>query len=166
MGGLTDAAVERHCKQLDWLRSVVIGYFEAGILRGAAELQLADGHVPFVCEVALTVETAWQDRGVATELMRRTLIVARNRSARCVRVICLGDNHRIQHVAHKFGAHFQTSGGESVGEIVTAPPTHASFYEEAIDDGFGWFAAAMDPLKALLQPAGEDWTGLSSRNSV
>ena len=82
MGALDDDAVTEHCERLNWFRTIVIGFFDAGVLRGAAELQVADNHLPILCEVAITVETAWQDHGVATELLRRVLIIARNRSAR------------------------------------------------------------------------------------
>src|ERR1700687_1050023 len=119
MGALDDNVVTEHCERLNWFRIVVIGFFDAGVLRGAAELQVADNHFPILCEVAITVETAWQDHGGATELLRRVLIIARNRSARGVQIYCLGDNSRIQHVAQKFGAQFHCRDGESEAEIST-----------------------------------------------
>ena len=146
MGTLDDVAVGEHCGRLNWFRTVVIGYFDAGVLRGAAELQVVDNHFPILCEVAITVETAWQEQGVATELLRRVLVIARNRSARGVQINCFGDNYRIQHVAQKFGAHFRSRGGESEAEIPTPAPTYWSHCEEAIDDGLGWMNFWFDPI--------------------
>jgi GNAT superfamily N-acetyltransferase len=138
MGGLDDEAVEAHCEHLNWFRTVVLGFFEEGVLRGAAELHVADSHFPILCEVAITVETAWQDHGMATELLRRALLIARNRSARAVQLNCIWDNFRIQHVAHKFGAHFCNEAGESVAEIITPAPTYSSMCQEMLDDALGW----------------------------
>jgi RimJ/RimL family protein N-acetyltransferase len=138
MGGLDDEAVEAYCERLNWFRTVVLGFFDEGVLRGAVELHVADSHFPILCEAALTVETAWQDHGTATELLRRALVIARNRSARAVQLNCIGDNFRIQHVAQKFGAHFCCDAGQSVAEIATAAPTYLSVCQEVLDDALGW----------------------------
>src|SRR5476651_220212 len=127
MGALDDDAVAEHCDSLNWFRTMVIGFFDAGVLRGAAELQVADNHFPILCEVAITVETAWQDHGVATELLRRVLVVAQNRFVRGLHITCFGHNHRIQHIAEKFGARFRSGDGESEADIPAAAPTYSSF---------------------------------------
>ncbi len=164
MGALDDVAVGEHCERLNWFRSVVIGFFDAGVLRGAAELQVADEHLPILCEVAITVETAWQDQGVATELLRRVLVIARNRSARGVQINCLGDNYRIQHVAHKFGAHFHHRAGESEAEIPIPAPTYWSLCEEIIDDAFGWMSFWFGQISPRLgsRPMGARRTALAA----
>jgi GNAT superfamily N-acetyltransferase len=143
-GGLDNMAVAKHCERLNWLRTVVIGFFDAGVLRGAAELHAADSRCPVLCEVAITVERAWQDQGVATELLRRVLVVARNRSARGVQVSGFGYNYRIRQIAQKFGARLCSRSGESEAEIPTPAPTYLLLCEEAIDDGFGWMSVWLD----------------------
>jgi RimJ/RimL family protein N-acetyltransferase len=146
MGAQNDAAVTEHCERLNWFRTVVVGFFDAGVLRGVAELQVADNHFPILCEVAISVETAWQDQGVATELLRRVLVIARNRLARGVQINCFGDNYRIRHIAQNFGARFRCQAGESEAEIPTRGPTYSSFCEELIDDGFGWMSLWLDQI--------------------
>jgi GNAT superfamily N-acetyltransferase len=141
-----DVAVAEHCERLNWFRTVVIACFDAGVLRGAAELHVVDNHLPVLCEVAITVEGAWQDQGVATELLRRVLVIARNRSARGVQINCFGDNYRIQHIARKFGAQFRRQAGESETEIPTRAPTYSSLCEELMDDGFGWMSLWLDQI--------------------
>lgn len=146
MGGMGDVAVRAHCERLNWFRTVVIACFDAGVLRGAAELHVVDNHLPVLCEVAITVEGAWQDQGVATELLRRVLVIASNRSARGVQINCFGDNYQIQHIAQKFGAQFRCRAAESEAEIPTPAPTYASLCEEMTDDGFGWMSFWLDQM--------------------
>ena len=146
MGGVGDVAVRAHCERLNWFRTVVIACFDAGVLRGAAELHVVDNHLPVLCEVAITVEEAWQDQGVATELLRRVLVIASNRSARGVQINCFGDNYQIQHIAQKFGAQFRGRAGESEAEIPTPAPTYSSLCEEMTDDGFGWMSFWLDQM--------------------
>ena len=144
MGSVNDASIAEHCDRINWFRTVVIGFFDSGALRGAAELQIADHHVPILCEAGITVEKEWQDHGVATELLRRALLIARNRAARGVQIGCFGDNYRIQHVAEKFGAKFHVQAGETEAQIATPSPTYWSLREEAIADGWGWMSFWVD----------------------
>ena len=150
MGAMRDAAIDAHCEGLDWLRTVVIGFFEAGVLRAAAEIQLADKRMPVLCEVAVTVETQWQDQGVGTELLRRAVLIVRNRAARGLHISCFSDNYRIQHVASKFGAHFHSRAGHSEADILTPAPTVWSLYEEAAEDGVSWMNLWFDQTRRLL----------------
>jgi len=152
MGATRDEAIEAHCKGLDWLRTVVIGFFDAGVLRGAAEVQIADKRMPILCEVAVTVETAWQDQGIGSELLRRAVLIARNRAARGLQISCFSDNYRIQHVAAKFGAHFRSRAGHSEADILTPAPTVWSLYEEAAEDGVSWMNFWFDQTGRWLPP--------------
>jgi hypothetical protein len=151
MGAMSNEAVQEYCQGLEWFRTVVIGFFEAGVLRGCAEMNIPDRRFPILCEVAITVETAWQDHGVATELLRRVLVVAQNRSVPGLHITCSGHNHRIRHIAEKFGARFRGGDGESEADIPAAAPTYASLCEEAIDDGFGCMNIWIDYLAGRLR---------------
>jgi len=144
MGGMHDVAVREHCVRLNWFRTVVMGYFDEGVLRGAAELHVGGKPRPDLCESAITVEAAWQNQGVGTELLRRILVIARNRSARGVLINCFADNYPIQHIARKFGARFRSRAGESEAEIPTRAPTYFSLYEEVVTDWFGWMSVCFD----------------------
>ena len=86
-GAVSLIAIERHCRRIDWFRTVVIGFFVDGRLRGAAELVLDRALVPRDAEIAVTVEAPWQGSGVGTELVRRSrnceyLIVRNNHQRR------------------------------------------------------------------------------------
>jgi RimJ/RimL family protein N-acetyltransferase len=139
MGARDAESVRDHCEHLNWRRTVVIGFFESGVLCGSAEVHSADDRFPMSFEVAIAVETAWQEGGVATELLHRALVIARNRGARELRICCFVDNHRIQNVARKFGARFHSRAGQSDAAIRTPLPSYSSLCEEVINDGVGWF---------------------------
>ncbi len=163
MGALSDAAIDAHCKEIHWFRTVVIGFFDAGVLRGAAEVQVADKRMPMLCEVAITVETAWQDQGVGTELLRRAVLIARNRAARGLQISCFSDNYRIQHVAAKFGAHFRSRAGHSEADLETPAPTYWSLCEEAAEDGVGWMNYWFDQTAANLPRFAPNGAPLAAR---
>src|ERR1700739_2302061 len=76
-GAVGDAFVTAHCERIDLLRAVIIGHFENGVLRGAAELRLETG-IAGRAELAVTVEGAYQDRGIGAELLGHALTVAAN----------------------------------------------------------------------------------------
>jgi len=146
MGAMSDEAVREHCERIDWFRTAVIGFFDAGVLRGAAELSVDYRQFPLWCEAAVTVEAAWQAHGVATELLRRSLVMAQNRRARGVHIQCFGDNYRMQNVARKFGAHFRCRSGQCDADILTPAPSCASLYEEATNESIGWMRCWLDAM--------------------
>ena len=57
-----------HVKKLDWMRVHMIGSFQGGKLRGLAELAFERLWMPREADLAVTVETPWRQRGVATQL--------------------------------------------------------------------------------------------------
>jgi GNAT superfamily N-acetyltransferase len=76
-GAVSDEFIERYAEPSAFRDAVIYGFFVEGVLRGAAELR------PLACageaEAALSIERAWQSRGVGTVLLERVLLAARNR---------------------------------------------------------------------------------------
>jgi RimJ/RimL family protein N-acetyltransferase len=144
--GVSDDAIQRHCRRIDWLGTVVIGCFEAGVLRGAAELRLETGTLPFAGELALSVETAWQNQGVGTELVRRTLLAAGNRGLASLQMVCLAENHRMQRIAQKHARRLASAGGETEAALAVPLPTQLSLVEEAVAEGIGLLADCWSTL--------------------
>jgi RimJ/RimL family protein N-acetyltransferase len=153
MGALDAASVRAHCERINWLQTVVVGFFEAGVLRGSAEVHLVDAGFPRCYEVAIAVETAWQEHGVATQLLNRALLITRNRAARELRIYCFVDNHRIQQLARKFGARFLSRAGQADAAIRVADPSYSSLCEEVINDGVGWLNFWSAPMAAATRRA-------------
>src|SRR5262249_26719335 len=97
-GAVSDYGVERRCRRLDWFRMVAVGFFVDGRLRGVAEVCFDRSLWPREAEIAVTVETPWQGRGIGTELTRRAVMVARNRGAARVTMLCLVENQRMRRI--------------------------------------------------------------------
>jgi GNAT superfamily N-acetyltransferase len=145
-----DAAVDAHVSRMPWLGVLRLGWFEAARLRAVVEL-LPETQ-PFDCcrppnlELALTVERPWQGHGIGSELVRRALLAARNRSYREIEMICLVDNVRMQRIARKVDAQVLRQDGESVGRIQLAPGNILSFWQEAMSLGASVVAGTVDQV--------------------
>jgi RimJ/RimL family protein N-acetyltransferase len=138
--GVSDHTIAEHCRRIDWLGAIVVGCFEDGILRGAAELRFETGRVPLAGELALSVETEWQNQGVGTELVRRALLAAGNRGLAALQMVCLAENQRVQRIARRHAIRLVASGGEAEAALAVPRPTQFSLVEEAVAEGIGLFA--------------------------
>jgi GNAT superfamily N-acetyltransferase len=87
-GVVSDEFIRRYADSLITLKAVIYGFFADGCLRGVAEPRPLG--VAGEAEAALSVEKAWQRRGVAAALLERTLLTARNRGFKRVRVVLRG----------------------------------------------------------------------------
>lgn len=129
-----DRAAE-HVRSLDWLRVVVIGGFRDGELRAVGELHPSSADGACDGEIAITVETGWQNRGIGTELLRRLINAARNRGLRRVCLLCMAENARIRHLVEKLEGSLHGDLGQREGSIAPLPPTFATLLEEGLEDG-------------------------------
>lgn len=135
---VSDEVVRDYCAAIDWPKAVVLGCFVGSELRGAAELRLIE-NTPLKAEFALTIEAGFQDRGLGTELLRRSLVAARNRCITTVTMICMLENARMQRIARKFDSVLVLEDGEIEGRLRTSWPTYLSLLEEAAGDAQAWF---------------------------
>ncbi len=138
-GTLSDEAVERHCASIDWGRTVLLGAFEDGVLRGAVELCGDRILWPDQAEFGISVESALQGKGIGSTLVRRILTVARNRGIRHVHMMCLAGNVRMRALARRFGGRLALDGGEVAALFELPPPNQFSLALEALEDGSGAF---------------------------
>jgi RimJ/RimL family protein N-acetyltransferase len=145
-GGVADASIERLCGQIDWFRTVVVGHFVDGRLRGAAHSVLDRSLCPHAVEVAVTVETAWQGRGVGTELTRRAITTARNRGAQRLIMLCLVENRPMRQIARKLESALHFEGGTIEADLGLRRATPWTLLEELVQDGAGGWTAAADRL--------------------
>lgn len=134
-GTLSDHAIAVYCDRGELARGYVSGCFIDGVLRGAAELHIDGPHFSKRGEVAFSVETPWQNQGIASELLRRTLVIARNRSVRTLYMTCLLDNRPMQRVARKFSDDLRFRDGDVEADIVVPFPSYLSLGAEAQSDG-------------------------------
>ncbi|MBK1837814.1 GNAT family N-acetyltransferase [Azospirillum sp. YIM B02556] len=138
-GTLSDEAVKRHCAAIDWGRTVLLGAFEDGLLRGAVELCGDRILWPEQAEFGISVESVLQGKGVGSTLVRRILTVARNRGIHQVHMMCLAENVRMRALARRFGGRLALDCGEITSLFELPPPNQFSIALEALEDGASAF---------------------------
>lgn len=148
-GMVSDAMIQNHCEGMDWRSTLVVGCFIGGELRAALELRTDSAPWPEEAELALSVEHSWQRQGAGAALMRRALIVARNRRIRRIHMICQISNRRMQALARKFDGVIERDGGEASGAIELSRPNQVSLMLEMLDDGTAAFNIVLDRMSAL-----------------
>lgn len=149
-GAVSDDYVRAHVER-SFSRAVIHGFFIRGVLRGAAELQTLSS--PRDAEAAISIEKPWQSHGVGSVLLARTLLSARNRSIKFLRMACLADNRRMQDLARKFNAELSFDFGGVIGEVAAPRATPLSMMRELLADSHGVTTAMFDVQSRLLRPA-------------
>ena len=140
-GVVSDEFIRRYSGPSALNGAVIYGFFVEGVLRGAAELRLLARAGE--AEAAISVERAWQSRGVGTALLERVLLAARNRKVEHLHMLCLAENRRMQQLARKFDAQLNFQSG-SIGELKAPCLTPISVMRELVADGTDLAAAILD----------------------
>jgi RimJ/RimL family protein N-acetyltransferase len=139
-GPAPEAVVDRYVQSLGWARAVRLGCFLEGRLRAVAELVLVGEGA---AELAVTVEGAWQHHGLASELVSRILVIARNRGIRRIVAHCLAENQHMRALLRKFHGELACDGANAEAHIATGVPTPLSYWQECVHtaDGLVGFLA-------------------------
>ncbi|MBX6426862.1 MAG: GNAT family N-acetyltransferase [Variibacter sp.] len=151
-GAVSDAFIRDYVARPFGAERIVHGFFVAGTMRGAAELRPVRA-LAGVAEVALSIEQPWQGGGVGSALFSHTLLAARNRGIRKLRMMCLAENRRMRMLARKFDAELSFEDDSVIGELETPFPTPLSVMQEMMTDGAALAAAVLDAQRRLLRPA-------------
>ena len=151
--GVSDTFIEDYASRMCDLGSIVYGYFADGEVRAAAELRKLGDTWGQEAEAAFSVERAYQEKGVGTELMGRVIRSARNRGVHHLFMSCLAENGKMQAIARKHEADLRFEYGEVIGEIVPQEPNYFSLLAEAMDDRVGYMLAVLDLQKRAAQAA-------------
>lgn len=149
--GVSDGVIITRCQHLDWRRAHIVGAFVDGTLRGVAELQLETPYLSRHGELAVSVEKPWQGQGIGTELLRRALVIARNRAVRSLTMACLLDNQPMQRVARKFADELQLRDGTVEADIAMPFPSYFSLWQESTADGIGYLDAMLGVLSTTAK---------------
>ncbi len=150
-GGVSDDFIRGYVDLAISLDTVVHGFFLDGEMRGAAELRQLGVRFPRQAEAAICVEKQWQSHGVGSALLRRTLLIARNRGFRLLHMACLADNRRMQQLARKFDADLSFDFGSVVGEVESSRANPLSLMQEFMADGHGFATAMLDLQSRMLR---------------
>ncbi len=127
--------------------SIVYGWLEDHVLRGAAELRVfavhnqpsrKDG------EAAFSVEKPWRKRGIGTELMGHVVLAARNRRVATLSILCLRHNQAMLALARKFEADLDFELNDVTGHLIARPPSALSLWRELVDNTIDLSSAVLD----------------------
>jgi GNAT superfamily N-acetyltransferase len=129
-GFMDDSFIERYAERCANDGTIVIAFFENGVVRGAAELHPPDQSPDSLPEIAFSVEPSVRRRGVGSVLFRKLIREARAKGYESLRITTGAQNDAMRALASKFGAHLTFRHGESTGTIdlsqqddtVLAPP--------------------------------------------
>jgi GNAT superfamily N-acetyltransferase len=116
-GFLDDSFIERYAAKCADDGTVIIAYFEDGVVRGAAELHPPNQSPDAVPEIAFSVEGCVRHQGVGSILFRKLIAEARSKGYHSLRITTGSQNRAMSALANKFGAHLTFSHGESTGSI-------------------------------------------------
>jgi GNAT superfamily N-acetyltransferase len=149
-GAVSDDVIARHATTANNIGVVVHGFFVGGVMRGAAELRPIGPLFSHEAEAAFSIEQEWQSHGVGTVLLERTLLTARNRGIKMLRMECLADNRRMQQLARKFEAGLKFDFGGVVGEVDPPRYTPLSLMRETMADAQGVVSTMFDAQMRLF----------------
>jgi len=116
-GFMDDGFIERYAAKCADDGTVIIAYFENGVVRGAAELHPPDQSPDSLPEIAFSVEASVRRQGVGSILFRKLIAEARLKGYHSLRITTGAQNHAMRALANKFGAHLTFRHGESTGGI-------------------------------------------------
>ncbi len=150
---VSDAFIEDYASRMAELGSVVYGYTRDGRVRAAAELRRLGDSWGEEAEAAFSVEKAYQDQGIGTELMGRVVRAARNRGIRRLYMSCLAENSKMQAIARKHEADLRFEYGEVLGEIMPETPNYFSILAEAAEDRVGFMIAVLELQTRMVRAA-------------
>jgi GNAT superfamily N-acetyltransferase len=150
---VSDAFIEDYASRMTEYGSLVYGHVVDGKVRGAAELRRLGDAWGEEAEAAFSVEKAYQDHGVGSDLMGRVVRAARNRRVRRLYMSCLAENAKMQVIAKKHEAVLRFEYGEVIGEILPETPDYFSMVTEAAEDRVGFMIAVLDLQSRMVRAA-------------
>ncbi len=143
---MSDDAIRDYARNQDPSTRRVIGWFRAGVLRGAVELHFSGD----AAEAAVTVEPEYRGSGVAQGLMESALRAASNRGVKKVIVRTSHGNKPMLRLAKSAGARFVVEEGDLTGEIDAKSPTPVSYIFDCAEERSGVLASVASRALELL----------------
>ncbi len=126
-GFMDDGFIERYAAKCADDGTVIIAYFENGVVRGAAELHPPDQSPDSLPEIAFSVEASVRRQGVGSILFKKLIAEARSKGYHSLRITTGAQNRPMRALASKFGAHLTFRHGESTGTIDLKPQPRPEF---------------------------------------
>lgn len=151
--GVSDSFIEDYASRMHEMGSLVYGFFLNGEVHAAAELRKLEATWGEEAEAAFSVEKAYQEQGIGTELMGRVIRAARNRGVQRLYMSCLAENNKMQRIARKHEAELRFEYGEVIGEIMPCEADYISVFAEEVEDRVGYMMAVLDIQSRFVKAA-------------
>ena len=116
-GVIDDSFIRRYAERCANDGTVIIAYFEDGVVRGAAELHPPEQSPDVQPEIAFSVERSARRKGVGSTLFRKLIAEAHAKGYGSLRITTGAQNDAMRALATKFGAQLTFRHGESTGSI-------------------------------------------------
>ncbi|MGY4478844.1 N-acetyltransferase family protein [Bradyrhizobium sp. USDA 3364] len=116
-GFIDDSFIRRYAERCANDGTVIIAYFEDGVVRGAAELHPPEQSPDAQPEIAFSVERSSRRKGVGSTLFRKLIAEAHAKGYASLRITTGAQNDAMRALAIKFGAQLTFRHGESTGSI-------------------------------------------------
>jgi GNAT superfamily N-acetyltransferase len=116
-GFMDDSFIRQYAEKCANDGTVIIAYFEDGVVRGAAELHPPEQSPDSQPEIAFSVEASARRKGVGSILFKKLIAEAHARGYRALRITTGAQNEPMRTLANKFGAKLTFHHGESSGSI-------------------------------------------------
>jgi GNAT superfamily N-acetyltransferase len=116
-GFMDDSFIRQYAERCANDGTVIIAYFEDGVVRGAAELHPPEQSPDSQPEIAFSVEASARRKGVGSILFKKLIAEAHARGYRALRITTGAQNEAMRTLANKFGAKLTFHHGESTGSI-------------------------------------------------
>jgi RimJ/RimL family protein N-acetyltransferase len=149
---VSDAFIANYALHASDFGNVTFGYFVEGEVRGVAELRPVALPHQDSAEVAFSVERAFANRGIATQLMGRVIRTARNRGFSHLTLVCLPNNAKMQSIARHYGADLKFEDGSIYADIVPERADYESIVADLIEDPMTYLHAALNLQSRISGP--------------
>ena len=116
-GFIDESFIRRYAERCADDGTVIIAYFEDGVVRGAAELHPPEQSPDAQPEIAFSVERSVRRKGVGSTLFRKLIAEAHAKGYTSLRITTGAQNDAMRALATKFGAQLTFRHGESTGSI-------------------------------------------------
>lgn len=137
-GAVSDGGVAKYAEAIFRRDVILSGAFVDGHLRGLVELGGVEHGWGSTTEAAFSVEPDWQNRGIGDALFDCILTMARNRGVKTIRMLCLRENIRMQHLAAKHRARLEYQCDTVEAVLHPRWPTPVSMAKEWIGNSGGY----------------------------
>jgi len=146
-----DACLQEYIANLDLAQHKIVGCFEGGQMRGAAELRPAGTAPSGLVEAAFSLERDWRGKGIERALVLRALSTARAMGARQLFLNHLGGSDALRRIVAQFDAEVVFGEDDCRAWLALAPSCAAPHPDRPAPDD----ERLARPLPATRRPSVE-----------